>query len=52
MRKAKTVEKTKLVKFTGYGPDWFNYPPEWDVQAKKLQEEWEKAHSPKYEKIP
>ena len=46
MRKAKTVKKTQLVKFTGYGPDWWNYPPEWDLQAKKLQEEYDKENKP------
>jgi hypothetical protein len=38
MRKAKTIPKTQLVKFTGYGPDWWNYPPEWDAQTKKMLE--------------
>lgn len=39
MRKIKTAKVVQSVKFTGYGPDWHNYPPEWDVQTKRMLEE-------------
>ena len=42
MRKIKTAKVVQSVKFTGYGPDWWNYPPEWDVATKKMLEQDEK----------
>ena len=44
MRKAKAVAKTKLVKLSGYGPDWWSYPPEWDTATKKMLEQ-DKKHA-------
>jgi hypothetical protein len=47
-RKKREKKPTNSVRFAPgtYGPDWWNYPPEWDAQAKKLQEDWERLHEP------
>ena len=50
MRKMKTVKVINSVKFTGYGPDWWNYDPIWDEQNKKLQEEYDKEQKNNHEK--
>ena len=42
MRKAKALPKEKMVQVSGYTYDWWSYPPEWDLQMKKLHEEADK----------
>ena len=43
MRKMKAVKVINSVKFTGYGPDWWNYPEEWNEQVKRMLEQ-DKKH--------
>ena len=41
-KKKRAKKPTTSIKVTGYGPDWFNYPPEWDEQMKSLQEDYDR----------
>ena len=43
VRKLRAKKPTDSVRFLpGSEPNWFHYPPEWDIQSQKLQEEWNK----------
>jgi hypothetical protein len=40
-KKKRAKKPTNSVRLTGCAYDWYDYPPEWDVQGKKLQEDYE-----------